>query len=243
MIAARWGMLLVAALSILAAWGANSAHAQPSALRVDVTAVIGVLAPLFWPGRAATSSRTQLRVVAWSAAAAASAAIALLVHPAQRWGAVASTCLMLMAILVLSHAAAAALERRWNALSAAAGSARELAGRAVAGALAALGTLPFWFGPAAEALSARHPGLIDIVVAISPVTHLAVASGNDLLHNPWLYEHSNLALLPVSYPGLGTLAWCYGSACALLAIAVLASHRPRRAASPLPTDPIQEQSR
>ena len=109
--------------------------------------------------------------------------------------------------------------------SADAGSARELAGRAVASALAALGTLPFWLGPAAESLSARHPGIIDVLVALSPVTHLAVASGNDLLHNPWLYEHSNLAVLPVSYPGLGTLAMGYASACAVLAIAVLASQR------------------
>jgi len=236
-------MLLVASLSILAAAGATSAHSQPSALRVDVTAVIGVLAPLFWPGRAATSARTSLRVVAWSAAAAASAAIALLVHPAQRWGAVASTCAMLMAILVLSNAAAAALERRWNAPGTDAGSARELAGRAVACALAALGTLPFWLGPSAESLSARHAGVIDMVVGVSPVTHLAVASGNDLLHNPWLYEHSNLALLPVSFPGLGMLAWSYASACALLAFAALASQWRRRSTSPLPTDPIQEQSR
>jgi len=242
-IAARWGLLLVAALSILAAWGATSAHGQPSSLRVEVASVIGVLAPLFWPGRAATSSRTSLRVVAWSAAAAGSAAIALLILPAQRWADVASTCAVLMAILVLSHAAAAALERRWNASTGDAGPGRELAGRAVAGTLATLGTLPFWLGPAAESLSARHPGIIDVVVGLSPVTHLAVASGNDLLHNAWLYEHSNLAVLPVAYPGLGTLAAGYGSACAVLAIAVLASRRPRRATSALPIDLTQEQSR
>jgi len=236
-------MLLVAALSILAASGATSAHGQPSALRVEATAVIGVLAPLFWPGRAATPWRTSLRVVAWSAAVTASAAIALLAFPAQRWADVASTCAMLMAILVLSHAAAAMLERRWNAPTGAAGSGRERAGRAVASALAALGTVPFWLGPAAESLSARHPGVIDVVVALSPVTHLAVASGNDLLHNSWLYEHSNLAVLPVAYPRLGALAAGYASACAVLAIVVLSSRRPRRPTSPLPTDLTQEQSR
>lgn len=224
-------MLVVAALSIIGAWGVTSGVAQPSALRLEVTSIMGVLAPLFWPGRAPTSSRTSLRVVAWSAAVVASAAIALLVHPAQRWGEVASTCAMLMAILVLSHSAAAALERRWSASTVDAASARELAGRAVASALAALGTTPFWLGPAAESLSARHPGVIDAVLALSPVTHLAVASGNDLLHNPWLYEHSNLAVLPVSYPDLDTLAWGYASACALLAIAALATYRRRRPAA------------
>ncbi len=242
-IAARWGMLLVAALSILAAWGATSPHGQPSALRVEVTAVIGLLAPLFWPGRGASGPRTALRVVAWSAAAAASAAIVLLAHPAQPWGRVVSACAMLMAILVLAHAAAAAIERGWNGTAEAGGIARELAGPTVTGALAVLGTSPFWLGPAAESLSTRHPGIIDLVVGLSPVTHLAIASGNDLLHNPWLYEHSNLAVLPVSYPELGTLAWGYATACAALAMIVLASRRSRRTIPAIPIDPTQEQSR
>jgi hypothetical protein len=227
-IAARWGLLLVAALSTIAAWGATSAEAQPSALRVEATAVFGVLAPLFWPGRTLTASGTVLRVVAWSAAASASAAAFLLVHPGQPWDRVAPTCAMLMAILVLVHAAAVVLEGRWSAPGADFDAARELAGRAMAGTLALLGTLPFWLGPAAESLTARHPGIIDFVVGLSPVTHLAVAGRSDLLRNPWLYEHSNLAVLPISYPGLGTLAWGYASACAVLAIVALASRRPRR---------------
>ncbi len=230
MIAARWAMLLAAALSILVAWGAGQGPA--SSLRVEVTAVIGLLAPLFWPGRGATRSRTALRVVAWSAAAAASAALALLALPAQPASRVASACAMLMAILVLTLAAAATLEWWWSGTIADAGSARELAGRTMAGALAALGTLPFWLGPMAESLVARHPGIIDLVVGLSPVTHLAVASGNDLLHNPWLYEHSNLAVLAVSFPRLGTLAGFYVAACAVLAIVELASRRPTATPTP-----------
>ena len=234
-------MLLVAALSILTAWGATSAHGQPSSLRVEVTAVFGLLAPLFWPGRAAAASATALRVVTWSAAAAAPAAIFLLALPGQRWDRVASACAMLMAILVLVHAAAAALERRWRASSGDARGACELAGRATASALAALGTLPFWLGPVAESLSARHPGVVDLVVGVSPVVHLAVAGGNDLLHQPWLYEHSNLAVLAVSYPELGTLAGGYAAACAALAIVAFASQRRRSPANPI--EPTQEQSR
>ncbi|MEO8309834.1 MAG: hypothetical protein ABI520_01575 [Caldimonas sp.] len=230
-------------MSILAAWGATSSAGQPSSLRVEVTAVIGLLAPLFWPGRAATGSRTALRVVAWSAASAALAAIVLLVHSAQPWSRVASACAMLMAILVLTHTAAAAIERVWMGSADGAGSARELVGPTTAGALAALGTLPFWLGPAAESLSTRHPGIIDLVVGVSPVTHLAVAAGNDLMHNPWLYEHSNLAVLAVSYPELGTLAWGYAAACGALALTVLASRRPRLATPAIPIHPPQEQSR
>ncbi len=237
-------MLLVAALSILAAFGATSTHGQASSLRVEVTAVVGVLAPLFWPGRATTSARTALRVVAWSAAAAAAAAIAivLLAHPAQAWPRIVWACAMLMSILVLAHAAAAWLEQRWRARSDDADSARELAGRTMAVALFLFGTLPFWLGPVAELLSARYPRVIDLVVGLSPVTHLAVASGNDVLRNSWLYGHSNLASLPVSYPEHAALAWGYGSACAALALVALASRLPRRRAAATRHDSTQEQT-
>jgi hypothetical protein len=236
-IAAPSGMLLVAAVSILAAFGAL-AHGQPSSQRVEVTAVFGLLAPLFWPGRAATPGRTALRVVAWSAVVAASAAIvlAVLAPSPQPWARGALACAMLMAILVLTHAAGAVLEQRWQVRSDDGDGGRELAGQAMASALAALGTMPFWLGPVTESLSVRHPGIIDIVVGLSPLTHLAVASGNDLLRGPWLYGHSNLAVLPVAYPDLATLAWGYGSACALLAIVALASRRPRRSLDATPIE-------
>ncbi len=222
-------MLLVAAWSILAALGALSAHGQPSSLRVEATFVVAVLAPLFWPGRGTTPKRTALRVLGWSCAAAVSAAIsiALLARSAQSWLRIFLACSMLLSILILTHAAVAWLERRWRARSDDADGARELAGRAMAVVLVLLGTLPVWFGPIAEVLSARHPRLIDLVVGLSPVTHLAVASGNDLMRNPWLYEHSNLAVLPVAYPEPAALAWGYGSACAVLALAAIASRRSR----------------
>lgn len=221
-----------------------SAHGQPSLLRVEVTAVVAVLAPLFWPGRATTRARTALCVVAWSGAAAASAAIAIVVlgRFGQPWLQIVWACAMLMAILVLSHAAAAWLERRWRARSNDADSARELAGRTMSVALVLLGTVPFWLGPVAELLSVRHPRVIDLVVGLSPVTHLAVASGNDVLRNSWLYEHSNLASLPVSYPERAALAWGYGSACAALALAALASRMPRRRAGAVRHDSTLEQT-
>ena len=68
MIAARWAMLAVASALMLAAFGATASDVQPSALRVAVTACIGLIAPLFWPGKAATPARTALRIAGWSAA-------------------------------------------------------------------------------------------------------------------------------------------------------------------------------
>jgi hypothetical protein len=241
-IAARWGMLLAAALSILAAVGAAAGPLQGSALRTAATAVVGLLAPLFWPGRAATAASTALRVVVWSAGAAvlAGVAVGVLAHPAQPWLRILSACAMLLPIVLLSHAAVAWLERRWHARSGESGEARELGGRVVALALALLGTLPFWLGPVAELLTARHPGIIDVVVGSSPLTHLAVASGNDLLRNSWFYEHSNLAALRVSYPEAGVLAGCYGAVCLMLALVALAPRVAHRGARTTVIDPAEE---
>ena len=232
MIAARWAMMVVGAFAILVAFGATSAEMTTSSLRLAVTAVFAVLAPLFWPGCGSTPARTALRVVAWSAGVAGSSAIAIgaLAHPGQPGLRMVWACAMLLALLLLSHTVAAVLERRWRALSGDAAQARELASRAVALALAFSGTLPFWVGPMAEVLTPRHPGIIDAVVGASPLVHLAVASNNDLLRTAWLYRHSNLSTLSVSFPEPATLAWCYGSACLALALVGLASRYPRRAA-------------
>jgi hypothetical protein len=236
-IAVRLAMLLLAALSILAALGALSVFGQPSLLRFEVAAVVAVLAPLFWPGLGATPVRTVLRVLGWSFAAAAMAAIAIaaLSRPAPSWLPIAVVAAMLVVILILAHAAVVLLESRWRERSHDADGARELAGRTIAAALMLLGTLPFWLGPAAEVVSARHPRAIDFIVGVSPVTHLAVASGNDLLRNPWVYQHSNLASLRVDYPEPAALAWGYGSAgVALVLVALAITARATRRPAPEP---------
>ena len=236
--AMRWAMLVAAALAILVVSGAMATPIQGSSLRLAVTAVFALLAPLFWPGRGATSARTVLRVVAWSIAVTVSAAIAILVvaRPAQPWLPVVEVCAMLLMLLLLSHAAAAALESRWHVRSVDAAQARELAARAVAIALGLWGTLPFWAGPMAELVTTSHPGTIDAALGASPLAHLAVAANNDLLRNAWLYEHSNLAVLSVSSPEPATLAWYYGSACLTLALVVLASRYPGRVLVARPVD-------
>jgi len=227
----RWCMLLVAASLVLAAFGATTADLQPSAQRVAVTGVVGLLAPLFWPGNAGTPARNALRVAAWSGAAAGLAALMLcgISAPTQPLARILASCAMLLPIMLITHAVMARLERRWCSLLGDAHAAREMVGRTASVALAMLGALPLWLGPLGELLSARHGWLIDALVGLSPLTHLAVASDNDLLRNQWFYQHSNLANLQFSYPSLATLSWSYGTVGALLAsIALLQrrSHRP-----------------
>lgn len=230
MIAARLMMLFVAASLTLVASGATAPDLQPGALRVMAGAAVGLLAPLFWPGLAATPARTAMRIAAWSAAAAVLAAMAMRVfgHPARAFVPDLRVCGMLWLMLVLAHAAAAAIEAWLRGRSVNAQGARELAGHTVVAALAAFGSLPLWLGPAGELLSARHDGAVDVVLALSPLVHLAVAADNDLLRNDWFYQHSSLAGLQYGYPGLVGTVLSYAAACALLALAALAWRPPRR---------------
>jgi hypothetical protein len=225
---ARWAVLAVAGGLMLAAFGAS--HLPPSALRVTVTAIIALIAPLFWPGRAATPARTAVRVGAWSVAAACLAAVALGIagNPGQSFARILAACGMLLLILLVAHAVAAGIETRLRDRSGDADTAREMAGRVTVLVLALLGSMPLWFGPASELLARRHPWIIDAVIGMSPLTHLAVASGNDLLRNPWFYQHSNLAALQFSYPSPAELILSYGLAVMALAVIPLASRWARR---------------
>ena len=230
MIAVRWAMLAMTTVPMLAALGATASDLQPSAQRLAITAVAGLTAPLFWPGAAATPARTALRIAAWSFAAACLAAIELRIAggSAQPFARIAAACAMLLLVLLVTHAFAAALEGRLRGRARDAEDAREIAGRAAAIALALLGSLPLWLGPAGELLASRYAWMIDAVVGASPLTHLAVASGNDLLRNQWFYQHSNLAALQFSYPGLAEITLSYAAVCLALAFVALAARSARR---------------
>ena len=239
----RWAMLAAATWATLLVLGLGSGETQPSTMRVTVVAVVGLLAPLWWPGRGNGPWQTLVRVLGWSAAAAVLAAMLLVLigGPGQSWALVAQNCLMLLAVLLITHATAAALEgllRR--GLSTDHGSARAAAGRTVALVLATVGALPLWLGPTAELLSQQHEGLLDAAVGLSPLTHLAVASGNDLLRNEWFYQHSNLATLPFQYPSASTPAAAYAGALALLALSAWLLRLRRQGSAADPQTPFQE---
>jgi hypothetical protein len=242
-IAARSAMLVATAGMVVGGFRVTTAELTPSATRLVGTAIVALVAPLLWPGAGTNRAQTARRVVVWSIAAAAAAAIALRTAGGghQTWVGIGTSCLMLTLILLVAHAAAAALETHWRARSVDADNAREVAGRTAAFALALLGALPIWLGPAAELLERPFPWSLDAVIAASPLTHLAVASDNDLLRNPWLYQHSNLATLPVFYPGIATLVGAYLSICGLLALVAAFPRRPRVAmVRPAGADPSPE---
>ena len=232
MIRTRIAMLAVATALVLAASGAASADLQPSARLVMVTAVVGLLAPLFWPGNAATLGLTATRVALWSLGIAVLTLIVISIArgaglPLPR---AASACAVLLLILVLTHAFAAGLEALLQEAAESSDGAREMATWTVFAVLVLLGSAPLWLGPMAELLANGDRAVLDAVIGVSPLTHLAVASDNDLLRNQWFYQHSNLAALQWSYPGLGTIILCYLTAILALAIAPIAVRVARAAA-------------
>lgn len=237
MIVAHATLLLMAAGMASVAIGAPVHDLQPSAARLLVTAVVAVLAPLFWPGAAATAGRTITRVLTWSLIATALAAL-LLILPGSAPQAplrVAAACAMLLALLLPLHAAAAVLESAGQRLRLAPALARPLAGTTVALLVLLWAALPLWAGPAAVLLPAPDDRFVDAVVGASPLTHLAVASGNDLLHNEWFYLHSNLSGRPVAYPGPAPVA--ASLAMAALAGLALVFAAARRASGADPSSP------
>ncbi len=218
--AARLAGLAATALFLLAALGAAAQDPQVSARLVAVTAVIGLLAPLFWPGRAGTPRLTAARIIGWSLAATLLAGVvALLSGVGVAWMArTAAVCAVLFLVLVVVHAAAVVLESLLHGRTKQADGARETAAWLVTAALATLAAAPLWLGPAAELASANRPQAVDAAVAVSPLTHLAVASGNDLLRNQWFYQHSNLSGLRFDYPRLAPLMIAYSLMAAALLI-------------------------
>lgn len=219
-IAARFAGLAATALLLLAALGASDADLQASARIVLVTAVVGLLAPLFWPGRGATVRTTTARIIAWSLASAVlAAAVAMLTGlGVDRLPRATTALAVLFLALVTVHAVAAFVEGLLQRRAAGSEAAREGAAWIATAALVTLGAAPVWLGPAAELALAARPRAVDAVVAVSPLTHLAVASGNDLLRNQWFYQHSNLAGLRFDYPRLAPVMTAY---CLLAAVLLL----------------------
>jgi hypothetical protein len=230
--ALRLAGLALTALLVIAALAASFQDLQASGRLVLLTAVLAALAPLFWPGGAETPQATARRVLGWSLAVALLGAMAAFAGagtaPAAR---IAAACAMLLLVCVVTQGLAAMLEALLAGHAADAAVARDTAAWLATATLAALGAMPLWLGPAAELAAPSHPGAVDAVVAASPLTHLAVASGNDLFRNQWFYQHSNLAGLRFDYPRVAPLVGGYTAlAVALLLVPVILRGRPKPAA-------------
>jgi hypothetical protein len=94
-------------------------------------------------------------------------------------------------------------------------------------ALMAAAAAPVWLGPLLYRL---EPGqaVTDLLVALSPLTHLAVAADVDYLRSDWFYRNAPFGGLRYEYPSLAAVAAGYALAGALAWAAARIGWRPRR---------------
>jgi hypothetical protein len=69
-------------------------------------------------------------------------------------------------------------------------------------------TLPLWLSPIAEIFNS-HQGLIDGILVLSPLSHLAVLLQVDFLHSDWFYQNSAFGSLRFHYPAIWQFATLY----------------------------------
>ena len=208
--ALRLLLLALAAVGALLAGAVLTQETPLSALRLWTAFAVLLLAPLLRP---AVPVRTAA-ALAWPAAACL---IGLLL-PVALGGTAAligagPLAALLAAQLFASEALAVALAPLVGVRQ---------AGPVMVLGLALLAALPVWAGPLAQSAGAQATAWLDAMLAASPLTHLAVAAGSDLLRTPWLYENTALGGLPLSDPALAALAPTYAL---LLAVALAAARR------------------
>lgn len=79
----------------------------------------------------------------------------------------------------------------------------------------ACSTAPLWLGPLAE-LAGSNQQLVDAIVAISPLSYLALLADYDYLRSAWFYQHTPFGGLRYNYPSTISLTSAYLTLTALL---------------------------
>jgi hypothetical protein len=189
--------LVVLAASLRAALRADDLVRSAELLTLAAAATVAACALL----SASAVSGTRLPVLTMRYAALAAAAVLTLATAtgSLERGAVgvAAGAFMLVGSFGLLLALAAALLRD------------RLVAAALVGPLGALAaSAPLWLAPIAERL-APTGALVDAIVAMTPLTFLAVLADHDYLRATWFYEHSALGALRYDYPSVASLFVVY----------------------------------
>ena len=102
----------------------------------------------------------------------------------------------------------------------------------VAATLWLLAAAPLWLGPLADLRAREGTAVAEAIVAASPLVHLGLAAGQDVLRTQWLYANSSLGSLQFDYPSLTSVALGYACAAAVLALLAVGFARRGAAAPP-----------
>lgn len=216
---ARDGLTLAGAAGLVA-WtlGVTNEDTPPSSRLLMITALPPLLAPLFGTSRAGVLRTLASHAATWGFATLlviCATALAVGNVPLDR---LAAPLLMALGIVVVSqlaaHCAKAALRIAGTAPTVADDWARWL----ITALLWLLAAAPLWLGPLADLGASRGSAPAEAIVAASPLVHLALAAGQDLLRTEWFYAHTSLGGLQFEYPTQAAVAIAYVGGTAGLAV-------------------------
>lgn len=200
----------VAALIVTLALLLPATSMPPSGAVLMTTAVPTLLAPLFWSGGTDPQRDLRRSICSWAIVVLLLAGIAWLALGIQlALAPLGLAVLVALGILVVAHQSTWVLAAALHAMGIDASTALDRSSWIVTAVLWLTASTPLWLGPVADLSARQAPMAPTVILACSPLAHLAVAAGNDVLRGEWFYGHSSLGSLQVDYPRIGTLLVAY----------------------------------
>lgn len=224
-------LAIAAGLAILAIGIADSTASGATRLLAVVT-LPALLAPLFGGAEANRLAALPSHVLAWALGTFLLATAVWLA--AGGWPPSRSIVPLLFAfgLVITARLALIVAAEVLRTLGAARDIADEWARWLVVATLWLLTAAPLWLGPLADLQARDGTAAAEAIVAASPLVHLGLAAGQDVLRTQWFYANSSLGSLQFDYPSLTSVA--LGYACAAAVLALLAVGFARRGAAAMP---------
>jgi hypothetical protein len=197
---------VIVALTLLQ--GATSL--PPSGAALLVTAVPTFLAPVFWSGGLEPRRELLGNILDWAIVVLLLTGIAWLGFGVRfALAPLGLVSLVALGILVAAHQSTSVIEAVLQGMGVHASTARDGSAWTVTAVLWLAVSTPLWLGPVADLSARQEPMAPTVILACSPLAHLAAAAGHDVLRGEWFYAHSSLGSLQVDYPRSGTLLITY----------------------------------
>jgi len=235
------GTAIVVALAL----GIARPDAPPATQLLLAVATPVLLVPLFSSEAARTSTALAASIVGWTCTTLLLVVAAVLYGARPATAQLAPLLLVALGIVVVTQLAMSVSARLLQSTGLHAPAAREWARWLTAAMLWLLATAPLWLGPLAALGAEAGPERSSAIVATSPLVHLGVAAGQDLLRTQWWYAHTSFGSLQFDYPSLAAIARAYvATALALAALDFALSLRDASPRTSLQEPlPIQEPAR
>jgi len=209
------GTAIVVALAL----GIARPDTPPATRLLLAVATPVLLLPLFSNEAARTSKAFAAGTAGWVCSTLLLGVVAILYGARTATAQLAPLLMVALGIVVVTRLAASATSRLLQIAGLDEPAAREWARWLAATTLWLLAIAPLWLGPLAALGAESGLERSSAIVAASPLVHLGVAAGQDLLRTQWWYAHTSFGSLQFDYPSLAAIARAYvATALALTAL-------------------------